>query len=53
MMGYYLNPVLREMEFITDDVKRVDFRSKAEGVARKLVRKHKEARILLSESASI
>ncbi len=41
-MCYYLNPVFREMEFITDDVKRVDFRSKAEEFSRKLVRKHKE-----------
>ncbi len=30
------------MEFITDDIKRVEFRSKAEEFARKLVRKHHE-----------
>ena len=37
-----LDPLFREMEFISDTVKRTDFHSKAEEFAQKLVRKHKE-----------
>ena len=42
LVGFYLNPLFREMEFITDSIKRTEFRLKVEELARKLVRKHKE-----------
>ena len=42
LIGCYLNPLFREMEFISNERLRIDYRSKAEGFTRKLVRKRKQ-----------
>ena len=44
LVGCYLNPMFREMEFVEDRARRLDYWSKAEEFARKLVRKHKKKR---------
>ncbi len=52
IVGCYLNPMFREMEFISDSRTRTDCRSKAEVFAGKLVRKQRERSRLSSLSKS-
>ena len=48
LVGCYLNPLFREMEFIHNPTMRVEYRSKAEDFDRKLTRKHKERTVIFN-----
>ena len=42
LVGYYLNPILREMYFNLDPTRHINLRSKADKFPRKMIRKQKE-----------